>query len=77
MPQVYHSQSGTDTATPSHAGAPDRREERRRAIAVDARARIDRGPNPLAGLSREDIKASVCSSQPELIGRGPRRAERR
>lgn len=39
-----------------------------------ARARIRSAPNPLAGLSRAEIRASRASATPEVLGIGPRRA---
>jgi hypothetical protein len=38
-----------------------------------ARARIRSAPNPLAGLTREDIRRSRGSALPEIIGVAPTR----
>lgn len=41
-------------------------------VARVARARIRSAPNPLAGLTREDIRRSRASALPEIIGIAPR-----
>lgn len=37
-----------------------------------ARARIRAAPNPLAGLTREDIRRSEACALPEIIGIAPK-----
>jgi hypothetical protein len=46
-------------------------EQRLRAELKAARARIRAAPNPLAGLSPEDIRRSEASALPEIIGIAP------
>jgi hypothetical protein len=45
-------------------------------IARTARARIRSGPNPLAGLTPEDIRRARECPLPEIIGIPPRQAPR-
>lgn len=41
------------------------------AVADAARAKMRAAPNPLAGLTREDISRSRASALPEIIGIAP------